>query len=88
MKTPKKKQDIIQKHGIHETDTGSAEVQIAVTTSRIKELSSHLKKNPKDMHSRRGLLAMVSRRRKLLSYLEKNSPKSYKSLIKTLNLKK
>lgn len=88
MKTPKKKQDIIKKHQTHEKDTGSAEVQIAVTTSRIKELASHLKKHPKDKHSRRGLLAMVNRRRKLLHYLEKNEPKSYRSIVKELGLKK
>lgn len=88
MKTPKKKADIIKKHQTHEKDTGSAEVQIAVTTSRIKELTSHLKKHPKDKHSRRGLLAMVNKRRKLLRYLEKNAPKSYRSIVKELGLKK
>jgi len=88
MRTPRKKQQIIEKHRIHEKDTGSAEVQIAVTTSRIKELTSHLKKHPKDKHSRRGLLAMVNKRRNLLKYLAKNSPKGYRNIIKELGLKK
>jgi len=88
MRTPHKKEKIIKEHRLHEKDTGSAEVQVAVTTGRIKELSTHLKKHPKDRHSRRGLLSMVNQRRKLLSYLELNSPKSYKSTIKKLGLKK
>ena len=88
MRTPHKKEKIIKEHQTHEKDTGSAEVQVAVTTGRIKELSTHLKKHPKDRHSRRGLLSMVSKRRKLLSYLEVNSPKSHKSIIKKLGLKK
>jgi len=88
MKTPKKKESIIKDNQTHEGDTGSAEVQIAVTTSRIKELTAHLKKHPKDKHSRRGLLSMVNKRRKLLNYLAKNSPKSYKSTVKKLGLKR
>jgi small subunit ribosomal protein S15 len=69
-------------------DTGSAQVQIAMTSRQIDELASHLKKNPKDNHSRRGLLKMVSKRRKLLSYLKKNEPSSYEKLIKKLDLKR
>jgi len=88
MRTPHKKEKIIKEHQTHEKDTGSAEVQIAVTTTRIKELATHLKKHPKDKHSRRGLLAMVNKRRKLLSYLSKNSPTSYKSIVKKLGLKR
>lgn len=88
MKTPRKKKAIIKDNQLHEKDTGSAEVQIAVTTSRIKELTSHLKKHPKDKHSRRGLLAMVNKRRKLLNYLATNSPKSYRSTVKKLGLKR
>lgn len=88
MKTPRKKKTIIKDNQLHEKDTGSAEVQIAVTTSRIKELTSHLKKHPKDKHSRRGLLAMVNKRRKLLNYLATNSPKSYRSTVKKLGLKR
>jgi small subunit ribosomal protein S15 len=72
----------------HETDTGSAEVQIALLSRQIDELAAHLKKNPKDNHSRRGLLKMVSSRRKLLSYLKKKEPSVYEKVIKKLDLKK
>lgn len=72
----------------HETDTGSAQVQIALVSRQIDELAAHLKKNPKDNHSRRGLLKMVSSRRKLLSYLRKKEPASYEKVIKKLDLKK
>lgn len=71
----------------HEKDTGSPEYQIALFTERIKKLTSHLKKNAKDFHSRRGLLKMVSKRKKLMAYLQKTNEKSYKALIKKLNLK-
>ena len=73
---------------VHETDTGSPEVQIAILTKRIDELASHLKKNPKDNHSRRGLLQMVSDRKALLKYLEKKNSKRYNSLVKKLGIKK
>ena len=69
-------------------DTGSAEVQISVITRQMGELASHLKKNPKDNHSRRGLLKMVSQRRRLLSYLEKNEPEVHMKVAKKLELKK
>ncbi len=88
MITSKKKQKVIKEHQAHETDTGSAQVQIAVATTRIKELVSHLKKHPKDKHSRRGLLGLVNQRRKFLNYLLTNSPRSYSNLIKKLGLKK
>lgn len=88
MITPKKKKEIINEFGIHETDTGSAQVQIAVATHRIKELVSHLKKHPKDKHSRRGLLGVVNQRRKFLNYLLSTSPRSYSNIIKKLGLKK
>lgn len=71
----------------HEKDTGSPEYQIALFTERIKKLTMHLKKNAKDFHSRRGLLKMVSKRKKLMDYLKKTNEKSYKALIKKLNLK-
>lgn len=71
----------------HDKDTGSPEYQIAMFTERIKKLTSHLKKNKKDFHSRRGLLKMVAKRRKLMAYLEKNDEKSYKKIIKELGLK-
>lgn len=88
MIAPKKKQEIIKEYQVHETDTGSAQVQIAVITRRIKELVSHLKKHPKDRHSRRGLLALVNQRRKFLNYLLTTSPRSYNNIIKKLGLKK
>ena len=72
----------------HDSDTGSPEAQVAVLTKQIEDLSKHLKKNAKDFHSRRGLLQMVADRRKHLKYLEKKDEKSYKALIKKLDLKK
>lgn len=84
----KVKEKIIKEHQVHEKDTGSAKVQIAVTSQEIEELTRHLKRHPKDKHSRRGLLAMVNKRRKLLSYLAQNSPRSYANLLKKLGLKK
>lgn len=72
---------------MHEKDTGSAPVQIGLLTKRINELASHLKKHPKDNHSRRGLLMMVGKRRRLLNYLKKNDSKAYNLLVKELGLK-
>lgn len=71
----------------HEKDTGSAEYQIALFSETIKKLVSHLKKNPKDKHSRRGLLGMVNHRKKLLKYLKEKNEKAYKKVIKQLGLK-
>ena len=71
----------------HDKDTGSPEYQIALFSERIKKLTAHLKKNAKDFHSRRGLLKMVSKRKKLMSYLKKTNEKAYKALIKKLGLK-
>ena len=71
----------------HEKDTGSAEYQIALFTAKIKRLVSHLNKNPKDKHSRRGLLGMVQQRKKLLKFLKNNDEKRYKKVIKELGLK-
>jgi len=71
----------------HDKDTGSPEYQIALFTEQIKKLTTHLKKNAKDFHSRRGLLKMVSKRKRLLDYLKKTNEKSYKALIKKLELK-
>jgi len=88
MLTLRKKKIIIKEHGVHETDTGSTPVQIGLLTRRIEELSSHLKKNPKDQHSRKGLLQMVGKRRRLLGYLQKTNSKAYNSIIKKLELKK
>jgi len=88
MLTTRKKKSIVKDHGVHETDTGSAPVQIALLTKKIDELTKHLKKNNKDQHSRRGLLIMVSKRRRLLNYLMKNKTRQYNSVIKKLGLKK
>ena len=88
MLTKRVKSRIIGEHGEHSKDTGSAQVQIAMLSRQIEELAAHLKKNPKDNHSRRGLLKMVSKRRKLLSYLQKREPSEYGKLIKKLELKR
>lgn len=72
----------------HDKDSGSPEVQIAVLTERIKELSDHLKNHQKDVHSRRGLLQLVANRRKHMNYLQKKSTKRFNALMKKLNIKK
>jgi small subunit ribosomal protein S15 len=83
-----KKTKIIKETQVHDKDTGSPEVQISILTKRIEELASHLKKNAKDNHSRRGLLAMVADRQAHMKYLEKKHPKRFASLNKKLGLKK
>ncbi len=88
MLTLKEKEKIINKYKLHDTDTGSPEVQIALLSEQIKQLTSHLKKHPKDFHSKRGLLKMVSQRRKLLKYLESKDTKRYNSIVKKIGLKK
>ncbi|HTY40004.1 MAG TPA: 30S ribosomal protein S15 [Candidatus Paceibacterota bacterium] len=88
MLTKRVKSKIVSEHGTHEKDTGSAQVQIAMLSRQIDELAGHLKKNPKDNHSRRGLLKMVSQRRKFLEYLKKREPAAYTKLTKKLDLKK
>lgn len=88
MLTPRKKKNVIEAHSIHKTDTGSTPVQIAILSKRIDELVGHLKTHRKDHHSRRGLLMMVGKRRKLLSYLMKHDERMYKTIIKKLDLKK
>jgi len=88
MLTTRKKSSIIKEYKTHEKDTGSAEVQIALLTERITELTAHLKKHPKDNHSRRGLLVMVSKRKKLLDYLKNKDEKKYSKIIKELDLRK
>ena len=82
------KAEIMQQYATHEGDTGSPEVQIAVLTTRINQLTEHLKKNPKDNHSRRGLLMMVGKRRSLLGYLQKNDIMRYRSIVERLGLRK
>jgi len=86
--TVRQKQNIAKEYGLHKTDTGSIEIQIALLTKQINELAAHLKKNAKDNHSRRGLLKMVCKRKKLLSYLESSDNKSYTSIVRKLGLKK
>ena len=88
MLTKQKKVNEMKKTRRHDEDTGSPEVQVAVLSRRIDELSDHLKKNHKDKHSRRGLLGLVADRRRHLKYLEKNDKRSYNALVKKLGLKK
>ena len=83
-----KKQAIIAEYGRTPGDTGSPEVQVAILTARIQELTEHLKENPKDHHSRRGLLKMVGQRRGLLAYLKKNHIERYRTLIDRLGIRK
>jgi len=83
-----KKQQIIGDHKIHDTDTGSPEVQIAILTERINHLNEHLKLNKKDFHSRRGLLMMVGKRRGLLNYLQKKDIERYRAIVAKLGLRK
>ncbi len=88
MLTPEEKGKIIEKFKSHDSDTGSTEIQVALLTEEIKRLLLHLKKNPKDIFSKRGLLKMVTQRRRLLKYLKNQSTRSYNSLIKKLGIKK
>ncbi len=81
------KEKIIDKFKTHEKDTGSAEVQIALLSKEIDKLLAHLQTHKKDLHSKKGLLKMVAKRRKLLKYLEKTDEKKYKDLVKKLGLK-
>ena len=88
MITKEMKQQIIKDYQLKEGDTGSPEVQIAILTYRINDLQAHFKANPKDNHSRRGLLQMVSKRRKFLNYLMKNDINRYRVIIDRLNIRK
>ena len=82
-----KKGQIIKKYALHEGDTGSPEVQVALLTENIKELSLHLKEHKKDNHSRKGLIKMVGKRRRLLEYLKSTEADRYAALVKSLSLK-
>ena len=84
--TTSDKQKIIKKYGLHEGDTGSPEVQIAILSSEIAKLSEHLKNHKKDNHSRRGLLQKVGKRRRILQYLEVNEPKRYTLFTKKMKI--
>ncbi len=86
--TAERKQEIIQTYKRDEKDTGSPEVQVALLTERINELTEHLKVHKKDNHSRRGLLKMVGKRRNLLNYLSRKDEERYKALVEKLNLRK
>ncbi|TET83577.1 30S ribosomal protein S15 [candidate division TA06 bacterium] len=83
-----KKEELVSQFRIHENDSGSPEVQIAILTERIKEITEHLKKFKKDLHSRAGLLKLVGRRRRLLNYLMKKDMKKYKAMVEKLGLRK
>jgi len=85
---PEKKQELIKEHATSPKDTGSPEVQVAILTERIYNLTEHMKTNKKDMGSRRGLLNMVANRRSLLNYVKKSDPKRYEALIETLGLRR
>lgn len=82
------KQNVIGEHRLHEKDTGSAEVQIALLSQRIEYLTQHFKVHKKDHHSRRGLLKLVSQRRRLLNYLKKSDVQRYLGIVRTLNLRR
>jgi small subunit ribosomal protein S15 len=82
------KKSIIEKYRLHPTDTGSPEVQIAILTERINELTEHLKNHPKDNHSRRGLFKMVGSRRSLLDYLQRKDVNRYREIIAKLDIRK
>jgi small subunit ribosomal protein S15 len=86
--TSQARRQTIDEHRIHATDTGSAEVQVALLTQRINGLSEHFKSHGKDHHSRRGLLALVSQRRRLLDYLRRTGPERYQTLIERLGLRR
>ncbi len=88
MLTLEHKQQLIEKYRLHEADTGSPEVQIAILTERINYLTEHLKEHKKDHHSRRGLLKMVGQRRGLLNYLRDNDLQRYRTILEKLNLRK
>lgn len=88
MLTKRVKSRVVGEHQRHDKDTGSASVQVGVLSRQIDELAQHLKKNPKDNHSRRGLLKMVSKRRKFLDYLKRREPETYAKVVKKLGLKK
>ena len=86
--TQQEKAELVKKYGRGENDTGSTEVQVAILTTRINNLTEHLKTHKKDFHSRRGLLVMVGQRRRLLAYLNSNSNERYAELIKSLGLRR
>jgi len=88
MLTVKEKEKVIEKYKVHATDSGSPEVQVALLTEEVRQLLSHINKHPKDLHSKRGLLKMVSKRRSLLAFLKSEDEKRYNAFIKKSGLKK
>ncbi|MCS7276129.1 MAG: 30S ribosomal protein S15 [Dehalococcoidia bacterium] len=88
MLTKREKAALIEAYRTHERDTGSPEVQIAILTERIRRLTEHLRQHRKDHHSRRGLMMMVGQRRRLLRYLQREDPDSYRRIIASLGLRK
>jgi len=82
-----RKQELISTYQVHETDTGSADVQVAILTERINSLSAHLQKNKKDYSSRRGLMKMIGRRKRLLSFIFREDPERYRALITKLGIR-
>lgn len=88
MISKEKKEELVAKYGLKAGDTGSPEVQVAILSARIAELTEHLKANPKDNHSRRGLFMMVGKRRGLLEYLKKKDINRYRAIVEKLNLRK
>ena len=86
--TKEAKQQIVSKHGASDADTGSTNVQVALLTRRINDLTEHLRSHPKDHYSRRGLLKLVGRRRRFLNYLQKHDLEGYRQLIKELGLRR
>ena len=86
--TQTRKQELIAEFQIHETDTGSPDLQVAILSERIKQLTGHLQTNPKDHASRRGLLKMIGQRRHLLNYLQKHNTERYQSLVSRLGIRR
>lgn len=85
--TPEQKKEIVAEYGKNPNDTGAVEVQIALTTQQIRELTEHVKQHPKDNHTRHGLVKIVSQRKKLMKYLRKTNPESYMALIQKLEIR-
>ncbi len=86
--TQERKQELISEYQVHETDTGSADVQVAMLSARIRQLTEHLKKNKQDYDSQRGLLKLIGRRRRLLAYIQKHDVEHYQALIKRLGIRR
>lgn len=86
--TQQRKQELLAEYQVHETDTGSADLQVAMLTERINQLTAHLRKNEKDHSSRRGLLKMIGRRRRLLAYIQKEDSERYQNLISRLGIRR